>query len=550
MRILLYGFLFLNPLFAQQAQLDVFHAAKGTVDVHGAAVAPRTLVKVKVRNASGSHAPSSWFDATRKFTLTLEQRWYDPQSIPVEILEIERSIEMIAVIPERAPVGSSTLVLRADDGLVATAPVRIVPVEPGIFTTGGIGPAVAQNTRNGRVQANALTRPAQPGDYVTIWATGLGSATYNDVEAKLGGYNLELRFAGPAPGLRGVDQINLRIPAYAVIPEGCYVPLNVSVRGVAANMVTLSTSRSDSPCIHPFGLSARQLADVDQGGIVPIGLVSIESEIGQPSSQGRTGLARIDSATALFVKMNAGTLATMSLVERSAPQSQPCAVDGPSISSFIVGGGEVISVGDRLRLANGGTSVELLPASAGASSSYSFPSVRDAFPGATPTTPPDVLAQSFWIPGRWTIEGAGRRPVGSFSYAIDVPPSADVLNYGQVRTVDRTRDLVVEWSGKNQAPDATMKITLQGEQMMSVSPFFERVEVRSVTCSAPASEGQVRIPAALLKSFNTRVMSAPPALVLQLSTPGKIFEIPYEGTDPIRSMVRYRSSQFLPLLIQ
>lgn len=85
-------------------------------------------------------------------------------------------------------------------GLTATAQISIVSTNFGLFPLSTA--YVVQEMGSDQVQGpNQLTHPAQPGDTVTLWGTGLGSAT--QVTVLLGGKAITASSAGPAPGKPG-----------------------------------------------------------------------------------------------------------------------------------------------------------------------------------------------------------------------------------------------------------------------------------------------------------------------------------------------------------
>jgi uncharacterized protein (TIGR03437 family) len=86
---------------------------------------------------------------------------------------------------------------------------------PGIFTTGnGTGPA-AVNNQDGTV--NSAANPAARGSIVSLYATG-GGVGVSAVGLTIGGYTAQLLYAGPAPGLPGLMQINAEVPAGFLAP--------------------------------------------------------------------------------------------------------------------------------------------------------------------------------------------------------------------------------------------------------------------------------------------------------------------------------------------
>ena len=58
---------------------------------------------------------------------------------------------------------------------------------------------------------NSSRNPAKAGEYISLYATGGGQNLA--VTVTIGGQTIQPQYAGPAPGLPGVQQVNLRIPA-------------------------------------------------------------------------------------------------------------------------------------------------------------------------------------------------------------------------------------------------------------------------------------------------------------------------------------------------
>jgi uncharacterized protein (TIGR03437 family) len=109
-------------------------------------------------------------------------------------------------VPEQLSGNSVQVVVASGDVSGDPVAVNVAAVNPGIFTPGIVN-------QDGSV--NSANNPAATGSYVQIFATGLlppdGSGI---VEAKLHDQVLTtLPYAGPAPGIPGLQQVNLQIPA-------------------------------------------------------------------------------------------------------------------------------------------------------------------------------------------------------------------------------------------------------------------------------------------------------------------------------------------------
>jgi uncharacterized protein (TIGR03437 family) len=97
---------------------------------------------------------------------------------------------------------SAQLVVTTGGSNSPPATVTVAPFEPGIFA-GGIA--------NQDGSANSASNGAAPGSIIALWATGLsGTGT---ITGNIGGENIAVpNYAGPAPGLIGVQQVNLMVP--------------------------------------------------------------------------------------------------------------------------------------------------------------------------------------------------------------------------------------------------------------------------------------------------------------------------------------------------
>jgi uncharacterized protein (TIGR03437 family) len=101
----------------------------------------------------------------------------------------------------------------------------------------------------------ADTRAVTTGDVIEVYGTGFGtvtptiasgaaasgtnlSRTTRVVTATVGGVSANVIFSGLAPGVAGLYQINVTIPAG--VPRGNAVPVVLTVGGVQSNTVTVA----------------------------------------------------------------------------------------------------------------------------------------------------------------------------------------------------------------------------------------------------------------------------------------------------------------------
>jgi uncharacterized protein (TIGR03437 family) len=142
--------------------------------------------------------------------------------------------------------------LRKNGANVASSGAFLIPTAPGIFALGGTADAIV--VRNSDYSLVTADRPAEPGESVFFYATGLGQVAgpqpFNGVAAPLSPLQhaatqpivllnktipCPVDFAGLAPGFVGLFQVNIRIPAG--VPAGVAELVVISSR--ASNPVRL-----------------------------------------------------------------------------------------------------------------------------------------------------------------------------------------------------------------------------------------------------------------------------------------------------------------------
>ncbi|MCB9383652.1 MAG: hypothetical protein H6509_03485 [Bryobacterales bacterium] len=160
-----------------------------------------------------------------------------------------------AIMPSNAPLGAVSLRVRFDGEDGNFVPVTVAEASVGVFTVNsrGFGPAILQNfVAQGNTPLNSNVAAAQPGQVAILWATGLGAAPEADnlppqggtlptqVEVWVGAEPVtNILYAGRAPGIAGLDQINFVVPQNA--PHGCFVPVHVRTNGrTVSNGVTMA----------------------------------------------------------------------------------------------------------------------------------------------------------------------------------------------------------------------------------------------------------------------------------------------------------------------
>jgi uncharacterized protein (TIGR03437 family) len=116
-------------------------------------------------------------------------------------------------------------------------------VAPAVFLVGS-PPVGALVDPSGAL--NGPQAPIQRGQVLLIYATGLGATVQQGqysvasvpVTVLLNGVELQVQYAGLAPGYPGLNQINLAIPA--TTPPGSGISLSLKQSGQVSNAVSVA----------------------------------------------------------------------------------------------------------------------------------------------------------------------------------------------------------------------------------------------------------------------------------------------------------------------
>ena len=142
--------------------------------------------------------------------------------------------------------------------------VPIAPLSPGLFSTDqsgrGQGAILIANTNTLVAPTGSIpgrdSRPATPGEFITIFCTGLGALTPPLATGEKGTNNTTvdmptvtidgnpalLEFSGIAPGFVGLDQVNVQVPAGTRAADD--IPVVLTIGGKQSNTVTIAVSVS------------------------------------------------------------------------------------------------------------------------------------------------------------------------------------------------------------------------------------------------------------------------------------------------------------------
>jgi len=215
--------------------------------------------------------------------------------------------QVAAILPSGTPEGIGLMELTYNGHTGQAGAFRVMRSAPGVLAQNqaGSGLALAQNFNSAADQPlNTLSRPARPGQVVTLWATGLGPVADNEstvpvprdlninLQVWVGGKPATVRYKGRSGCCAGVDQIALEIPAGV---SGCYVPVVVQVDNAVSNFTTIAVAGADGGgCLDLSGVSGPTLEKLQSGGSLRVG--SIVLSVAKADTVVETGVGQFFQA--------------------------------------------------------------------------------------------------------------------------------------------------------------------------------------------------------------------------------------------------------------
>ncbi|MSO19566.1 MAG: hypothetical protein EXQ56_03755 [Acidobacteria bacterium] len=230
--------------------------APGTV-----AVAPGSIVAVFGSNLSdGGTLLSSAFDANGRQVTGLLGARATVGGVAAPMFYTTGG-QLGIQIPTEVSGTSTTIQISVGGETSATRTIALEPAAPGIFTTNsqGSGQGVIVLATGGGIAAavgsisGVTSRPARPGEDITIFATGLGQTnpvvptgarpttltrTVATPTVMIDGMAADVSFSGLSDCCVGLNQINVRVPANT--RTGNTIPVVLTISGKQSNSVTIA----------------------------------------------------------------------------------------------------------------------------------------------------------------------------------------------------------------------------------------------------------------------------------------------------------------------
>jgi uncharacterized protein (TIGR03437 family) len=416
--------------------------------------------------------------------------------------------QIAAILPSRTPAGTGTLVVTYNGLASVTAPIVVVASNIGVFTlnTTGAGDAVATLPAT-----NTVVSPSNapnPGEIVTLWATGLGPATGDESQPAqqadltniplrvfIGGQPANVLFRGRNACCSGVDTI------YVTVPQGLSGCVNSVIMQIG-NLVSNATSI-------PIGTNGRNC--------VPIAPNQTSGGLGAGThSFGGLSLARTVTNTAAIGPVPAQSFkmdiigGVFEKVTTSGNSFQGSDLDIASYGSCVVtthvSGQPATPPTVTVQYLDAGTITVNGPGLVGNRTiAKSTPGGGILLYGLILDNTATTLAA-----GTYNFAGAGGPNVGPFTASYTMPAPFAWTNQASLTNVVRANGATVTWSGG----DPAGYVTISGASTLNGATAATSATV-SFTCTARVSDGSFTIPPVVL-------LALPPTA----AAPGAAFAIP------------------------
>jgi len=416
--------------------------------------------------------------------------------------------QIAAILPSRTPVGTGTLIVTYNSLASATAEIVVVASNIGVFTlnTTGSGDAVATLPAT-----NTVVSPSNapnPGEIVTLWATGLGpvsgdesqpaqQADLSNIPLKvfIGGQPANVLFRGRNACCSAVDTIYVTVPSGL---SGCANSVIMQIGNLVSNATSIPIGTDGRNCV-PIapnqtggGLGSGTHAF---GGLSLVRQVTNISAIGPVPAQS----TKMDLVGGVFEKVtSSGTLPQGSQVDIVSY--------GSCVVSTRVSGQPATPPTATVQYLDAGTVTVSGPGITGSRQiAKSSPGAGILLYGLVLDNTATTLAA-----GTYNFTGAGGADVGSFSSSYTMPPAFAWTNQSNLATIVRANGATVTWTGG----DPAGYVTISGQSELNGATAATSVSV-SFTCTARVTDGSFTIPPVVL-------LAMPPTA----AAPGATFTVP------------------------
>ena len=409
-----------------------------------------------------------------------------------------------AIIPSATPAGTGQITVTVNGKTSAPAPITVVQSAFGMLSLNAVGngPVVAFDVNS---QYIGLTNAANPGDFLTLWGTGLGPVTGDEtmaqqpadltnipIEVDIGGRFAAVQYHGRSQ-YPGLDQINVQVPNGV---SGCHVSVVVRSGNMVSNFGTIPVAASGRTCAEPVaGLTAGQIQSLMSKPTITRGILDF-------ISGGDT------SADAMFAQFTNSQFALKQPL--TAVSFNDCTVLNFTNATFPTTGLPTPIVPNPIKATalDAGPSIELTTPSGSGLGNQTL-----AFQNGSYGI--DGLTGMGSLKGTYMFTGTGGADVGAFTAQITWPGGGGGFNFttpGNAGSVTRANGLTVAWNQpSNTDPDEFVQV--YGFAFAPNLPFGAEY-----ACNVPLSAQQFAIPPAVLLALPSQAsLGAMPQAVLEVS---------------------------------
>jgi uncharacterized protein (TIGR03437 family) len=399
--------------------------------------------------------------------------------------------QIAAILPSGTPTGTGQITVTVNGQTSAPGGITVVQSAFGMLSLNGVGngPAAVFDVKS---QYVGLTNAANPGDFITLWGSGLGPVTGDEtiaqtpvnltnipIEVDIGGKSATVQYAGRSiyPGL---DQINVQVPAAV---SGCHVSVVIRSGDIVSNFGTIPVAANGRTCSEPVaGLTASQIQSLSAKPVVNRGVIDFAGS----------------SADVTFARFTNAQYAVRQPF--GAVSFGDCTVF--NFRNVNMGLGNPIQP-DPL---NAGPSIRLTAPSGTGIGSVSLPfqdggySISDLMPTGS-------------FQGTYTFTGSGGPDIGAFSAQVTWPGGGGGFKFSTPNnavSVTRSNGLTVTWNQPS-STDPDESIQISGFAFVPNVPFGAEF-----VCDVPLAAGRFTIPPAVLLALPSQAGSAMPQAQLEV----------------------------------
>ena len=216
------------------------------------AIAPGAIVAIFGMNLAGN----TLLAGDVPLPTTLGETSVTFNDIPAPLFFVSGT-QINAQVPFELMTGAGSVTVQVKRGNVSVASAGIAAVSPGIFTLNQQGTGDGAILHADDFQPVSESAPAQPGECLAIFCTGLGpvqpevasgdvaptaeplARTVSLPMVNIAGIAADVTFSGLAPGFVGLYQVNVQVPLG--VPSGTQ-DVEIIINGVSSKIVTVPVS--------------------------------------------------------------------------------------------------------------------------------------------------------------------------------------------------------------------------------------------------------------------------------------------------------------------